>query len=249
MMNLKLIIMKNLKTLFLFPLFLLGILFTGCEKDSTVIDQNQQAAEYHVKTITVPDAMTQSSDPGAQMAVAYINMVNSMSSYATMMNPPDEISNKSLKSDEESFTWVVDDGTNSYTVLMKTWESDYKTVWEMYITGIMEGHSLDNFKYIEAIQLSDGSSSTFTVYDLDTGEMYMDFTWLLYEDNSLDATFTVFNESKIHMLINQDGSGSLEFSEWIMSAFWNTYKAQWDTTGHGQYWEYDDGVETNQGSW
>jgi len=59
----------------------------------------------------------------------------------------------------------------------------------------------------------------------------------------------VFEEKKLHITVNNDSSGSLKYSKWDGSAFWVTYKAQWDATGHGQYREFEDGIQINEGSW
>jgi len=77
----------------------------------------------------------------------------------------------------------------------------------------------------------------------------MDITWTKDSNGTLDITFTVFEESKLHISVHNDGSGSLEYSEWDGGAFWVTYKAQWDTSGHGQYQEFEDGIQINEGSW
>ena len=235
-------------SIFIFLSFLFSaILITGCKKDDDQPSQN--ATKYNDKTVTIPDAMSQSNDPGAQMAVAYINMINNMASYSAMMNPPGKSSMIHYKDDGETYTWEVDDASGKYTVTLKIWKSDYKTVWEMYVTGTLGGHQLVNFKYIDAFQLNDGTGGSLVVYDFDSGNWYMDITWTDDGNGNADLTFTVFEETKLHIAVHSDGSGSLEYSEWMMNAFWVTYKAQWKSSGHGQWWMYESGVTTDQGSW
>jgi hypothetical protein len=241
--------MKNAKLLILFTAMLSAIFISGCKKDNDDPQPGQNAQEYHLKKVTIPDAMAQSNDPGAQMAVAYIDMVNGMASYSSMMTPPGKSSKMNYKDDGETYTWEVDDVSGTYTVTLKIRKTDYKTFWEMYITGTLDGHQLTNFKYIEAIQLNDGSGSTFTIYDLDTGQWYMDITWTDDGNGNFDLTFTVFEEMKLYISVSSDGSGWLEYSEWIMSAYQVTYKASWEASGHGQWWQYDNGVPTDQGTW
>jgi len=241
--------MKKLSFLILFSFLFSAILITGCKKDDD--DQpNQNAAEYNAKTVTIPDAMSQSNDPGAQMAVAYINMLNNMTTYSAMLNPPKKASKVNYKDDGETYTWEVDDASGKYTVTLKIWKSDYKTVWEMYVTGTLDGHQLVNFKYIDAFQKNDGTGGSFVVYDFDTGNWYMDITWYDDGNGNADLIFTVFEETKLHISVNSDGSGLLEYSEWDGGAFMVTYKARWESSGHGQWWMYDEsGATTDKGSW
>jgi hypothetical protein len=226
----------------------LSVLLIGCSKDDDDTPAGE-AQKFEVKSVQVPKAMSQSNDPGAQMAVAYINLINNMASYSAMMNPPGKSSMIHYKDDGETYTWEVDDTSGKYTVTLRIWKSDYKTVWEMYVTGTLDGHQLVNFKYIDAFQLNDGTGGSLVVYDFDSGNWYMDITWTDDGNGNADLTFTVFEETKLHIAVHSDGSGSLEYSEWMMNAFWVTYKAQWKSSGHGQWWMYESGVTTDQGSW
>jgi len=63
----------------------------------------------------------------------------------------------------------------------------------------------------------------------------MDITWTDEGNGNVDLTLTAFEENKLHIAVNSDGSGYIEYSEWIMAAFWATYKACWDATGHGTW--------------
>ncbi len=245
--HLKLSIMKNIRFLLLFTAIFSIIFATGCKKDDTAEPGN--AKEFQLKSITVPDAMAQSSNQGAQMAVSYINMINGMSSYQGMMHPPGKSAPIHYKSGVETYTWDVNDNSGHYTATMTISDTPDKTIWDLYITGTMGEFELTNFHFIHATQKKDESGSDFLVYDPETGNEYMDISWNIMPDGSTVYEFEVFQETWLKVIINADGSGSIEFREWAYGDYVLTYKATWDTSGHGQYWEYEDGQVTDQGTW
>ncbi len=240
--------MKNIRLLTLFTAILSIILATGCKKDDNP-GSGQNAPEFKSKTVTVPDAMQQSNSPGAQMAVSYINMMNAMSSYENMMRPPGKTIPVHFKDGENTYTWVVNDNSGSYTVTMVVSETVEKIVWDMYITGTMDGHDLTDFLFIHAFQKKDESGSDFLVYDTETGNEYMDISWNVMGDGATGYDFVVFQETSLKLIINADGSGSIEAKEWENGTFVLTYRATWDASGHGEYWEYDNGQQTDHGTW
>ena len=240
--------MKNFRFLMLFTAIFSFILFTGCEKDD-VSDPGGNTQEFQFKSITVPDAMSQSSDPGAQIAVAYINMINGMSSYQGMMHDPMKSAQIHFKDGGDTYTWDVNDNSGNYTITMTISETTLKIAWDMYITGNMDGHDLVNFHYISAFQKKDESGSDFLVYDIETGNEYMDIAWNIMPDGSTVYEFEVFQETWLKVVVNADGSGSIELKEWENGTYVLTYKATWEASGHGQYWEYESGLVTNQGTW
>jgi hypothetical protein len=245
--------MKSLKFFLMFATIFSFILFSGCSKDDNNQPQpqpEQNTKEYKAKKITIPDAMAQSDDYGAQMATAYINMVNGMATYGDMLNPPGKSCVTNFKDGgTETYTWDVSDDTGNYTITLKIWSAEGTTYWEMYITGKFEEYQMNNFKFIEATQSEDGSKSTFVVYDPETGNKYMSITWTTSSDGTLDLIFEVYNETFLHIQINADGSGSLELKEWQMNDYVTTFKIQWDASGHGQWWQYDNGEVSDSGSW
>ncbi len=240
--------MKTIKLLILFSVVSFAVVITGCKKDNSN-DPNQNAPEFKSKSVTIPDAMAQSNDPGAQMAVNYLNMINSMSSYEGMMKAPGKSALIHYKDGGDTYTWEVNDNSGSYTVTMTVTETPLKIVWEMRITGNMDGHELTNFLFIHAYQKKDETGSDFLVYDIETGDEYMDISWNIIGDGATEYRFEVFQETLLKVIVNTDGSGSLEFNEWVNTAYVLTYQAVWDASGHGQYWEYEGGQVIDQGAW
>ena len=244
--------MKKVILLLLFPLIFAALLLTGCKKDndSDSNPDNQNAEPYPFKTIIIPEVMAQSANPGALMAVEYISSYNDMAAYSSMLKPPGKSVRIFYKDDgEEIYNWETDNDSGKYTSTLKIWKSDYKTTWELFVTGNLDGHELTNFKYLSAIHLNDGTGDSFVVYNPATGLWHKDINWYGDGNGNDDLAFTVFEETKLHVALNSDGSGSLEYSLWVGDANMEVFKAQWNTNGHGIWWQYDDGMETGNGSW
>jgi hypothetical protein len=245
--------MKNLRFLFLLTVFFSAIFFTGCNKDddnSPEPQPEQNTTEYKAKTVKIPDAMAQSDDYGAQMTTAYLDMMNGMADYGDMLTPPGKSTKIHFKDGgTDTYTWDVNEDQDHYTITLKVREENDKTYWEMYINGTFDGLQLNNFLFIQAEEENDGSASTFVVYDPETGNKYMSIDWSTGNDGSVDMTFEVFEEMVLNAHVNADGSGSVEMKQWYMNVYITAFKAQWDATGHGQWWQYSNGAEIDSGSW
>lgn len=243
--------MKKLNVLALLVTIFFLILNVGCKKDNEETQpENQQAKEFNVKTVTIPDAMAQSNEPGAQQSKAFINLMNSMAGYGSMMAPPTKSSKLNLKEGGvEVYTWEFNEGTDNYSVTLKITETSTYLKWEMIISGILDGQQLNNFTYLMAEEYKDGSSSNFTVYDFDNpGSILMTMNW--YEsDGRTYFTFEAPQDFKMTMEAHADGSGMLEVYEWRDGQYVLDFKAEWDASGHGECWEYSNGELVDHTSW
>ncbi|MCF6170733.1 MAG: hypothetical protein L3J66_07150 [Bacteroidales bacterium] len=241
--------MKTLKFLALFTSIFSLVIVSSCKKDDDT-DPNKDAPNYKVKTVQVPDAMVQSSDPGAQQAASYINMVNGMAGYGSMMTPPSKRTSVTNFKDGggDVYVWEINDGNTHCTFTLKVSESVTTYYWEMIIDGILEGQAFNNFTYLKAEEAKDGSSSSFTVYDPETGGILMTMSW--YDNGSVtNFTFEIPNEVLMAVNVNADGSGFVEVKSWQNGQYVLDFRAEWDASGHGQWWAYDGGVVIDQGSW
>ena len=239
--------MKTVRFLILFATVLSAAFIAGCSKDDDNVPAGD-AQKFEAKSVQVPKAMSQSNDPGAQMATSYVNMINGLSGLASQMAPPGN-NPGSISNGERIFTWDVNDKTGIYTVKLVIKETGSEIIWDMYITGTMEGNVLDNFHYIHAVKQKDDSGSVFTVWDPDTGSKYMEISWSVIANDSVKFIFEVFNETYLTVIVNSDNSGSIELKEWLLGRYVTTYKASWAASGHGEYWEYANGVVDSNGSW
>ncbi|MCD6346129.1 MAG: hypothetical protein J7L96_01785 [Bacteroidales bacterium] len=241
--------MKSLKVLVLFIAMLSVVLISGCAKYNDDAPP-KEAQKFEVKTVQIPQTMSESNDPNAQITVGYINMLNSLSGLTSMLTPPGECSPLNLKSgDTGTYTWDVNDNSGTYTIKLTINENNVEIAWDIHITGTMENETLDNFLFIHATQKKDESGSVFTVWDPKTGDKDMEISWQIMNDSSTQFVFEVFDETYLSVDVNSDTSGTLEMKEWSSGDYSTTYKATWEDTGHGQYWVYNNGELVDEGSW
>ena len=244
--------MKNIKFLVLFTAIFSFVIFNGCKKDDTPDPDDNNAKELKTTTITVPDAMAQSSDPGAQTASGYISMANGMAAMTSMLTPPKSTPVFHLKggNDPEIYQWTVnDDNNNNYNVTLTITETSDLYKWEMKIDGTMDGHEFNNFIFIKAEQYKDGHDNSLTVYDPDK-PLTISFVMNWHTENdTYYITFEVPEEIRVEIVVNSDNSGSIDAKEWANEEYDQTYSATWDSSGHGEYWEYDNGEVISHGTW
>ncbi len=242
--------MKTLKFLALFTGMITLIMVAGCKKDEDTSDENKMPA-YEAKTIEIPDAMAQSSNVGAQETKSYISMINGMASFGSMLTPPAKsTANKHLKdSGTETYSWEVNEGTSNYTVTLNVTETASVISWECILNGIMEGITFNNFTYIRAEEYKDGTGSRFTLYDWETSGINMDLSTQVQLNGITVFTLEMPEKMIVSLNIKADGSGTMEFKDWINGQYITTFESEWDATGHGEFWEYDDGNLIDHGVW
>ncbi len=245
--------MKLIKLFFLVVISFAISMMLSCSKDDDSDNGNQDndAPEFQAKNVDVPDYMEQSSDPYASMAVNYVTMANSFTGYTSSFTPPTKSTGflKSTMDGPWTYTWTVEDGGNSYTVTLTITEEADGYSWTLTITGIMNGIELNNFVYMEAWQSHDEKSGSFKLYSPETGEAIMIVTWDMDENGVYTCTFEIPGDVLIEVIANPDGSGSLEVKKWHDTQYLLSFKAVWDSTGHGEWWTYDKGVLQDHGTW
>lgn len=241
--------MKTLKLLILMIGILSLVVVSSCKKDDDN-NPNNNAQQYETKTVDVPDGMAQSSDPGAQQATAYLNMVNSMATYGSMMTPPSKSTPFTNYKDggTEVYTWEVNEGMNHFTATLRITETNTMYNWEMSLTGTIDTYTLTNFIYIRAETTKDGMSSSITLYDLDGSGIEMTMSWQDNGNGSGNFEFEVPNSIKVTVVANADGSGSMEVYEWDGQSYYLDFRIEWNASGHGEWWEYVDGIISDSGS-
>ncbi|MCB0807373.1 MAG: hypothetical protein KDC05_16390 [Bacteroidales bacterium] len=247
--------MKLSKNLYFVWFVLAMVIFTACsDKDDdpqpSNNQQNSESPELQTVSVFIPDEMAQSDNPGAMQAVNYISIANSFTGFAAAITPPK--SSPVFKSGLDGpwvHSWTFDDGTDLYTVTLTITENSDGYSWDMVITGTLGGNVLENFTYMEAWQNQAGTSGSFAMYDPEgSGEM-MQVSWNTSESGVYTCTFEMPQDMIIEIISNPDGSGEVTVNEWYEGAYELTFEAQWDATGHGEYWEYYEGEIVDHGTW
>jgi len=242
--------MKTLKFLILFTTIFSLIIATGCKKDDDV-DPNNNFTAYDIKTVIVPDAMAQSNDEGAQTAKSFLSMANAMSGYGGMMTPPSKSTSitKLKDSGTELFTWEINEGNTHCTITLTFIETATTYSWAVTIDGTLEGISLSNFTYIQAYSEKDEASGHMTLYNPEGSGVLMTQMWQELANGAFECITELPQSLLINVVTNEDGSGSVEVKDWINGQYVLDFRAEWDASGHGQWWEYIDGIIDEQGSW
>jgi len=247
----------SLKTAAFLMIFILAIV--GCSKDESTSptspsnQNNDSPPAFEAQGVTIPDELAQSQDPMAQQAVAYIMMANAFTSYTGFLTPPSGTEAPELSSGYDGppwvFTWDVDDGANQYTVILTINETSTSYTWSVTVDGVLEGVTLDNFVYIEGEQAKDEKSGSITVHDPETQGVALTVNWNIDSSNVYHLVYEAPEEGRIEITVNPDESGSVTYYEWNGSAFVMVFKAVWNTDGSGEWWTYENGVQTGHGTW
>jgi hypothetical protein len=234
-------------------LIIVSIIF-ACSKDEEADPQqpaDNNPPEYSVKTVEVPDQMSQSNDPGAQEAMSYIYMANSFTGFTGMFNPPQK--NGIYKSTNDGppwiYNWEVDDESGQYTVTMTFDEDNTHYYWSVVIDGVMDGIVLQDFTFLYSEQTKDDSEGLIRLYDPESQDLDVDIFWSTDTDGTYHFTFSEPEYMKIEITEYLDGSGFLAVYDWIIEQFLISFEAEWNADGHGQWWSYIDGILDDQGVW
>lgn len=246
--------MKKSNLLFAFiTLFFFSFIVSCSEKDDTEPQdqQTQEAPTLETKIVELPEAMTQSNDPGAQMATMYANMANGFTGWAGMMIPPQKSASlkSTLDGDPWVYTWDFSEGADAYSITLTIAETPTEYLWTMVINGTLGGMVLDNFLYMEANEALDGTSGEFVMYDPEEQGIGLIASWVTNSNGVYSLTFEMPGEVKIVLTTNLDNSGEISVYDWNETEYLLSFNASWDSTGHGEYWEYDAGELVDHGTW
>ena len=234
-------------------------LLAGCSKEESTTpaapsnNTNDNPPSFGVQQVTPPSEMTQSQDPYAQQAAAYVAMANAFASYTSYLSPPSNMEAPELTSSYAgppwTYTWSVNNGEDNFTVTLTIDETTSSYTWNVVVTGVFDGQTLDHFLFIEGEQAKDGKSGSLTIHDPETQGIAVTVNWNYDESNAYHLTYEVPGEAKIVATVNQDDSGSVAYYEWNGSAFEMVFRAVWNADGSGEWWTYEEGAQTGHGTW
>jgi len=244
--------MKTLKILILFTTIFSLLIVSSCKKDDDVDPNNSNNfTNYEIKTVQIPDAMAQSNDEGAQTARQFMSMANGMAGYGGMMIPPSKSTHVTNLKDggTELYTWEINEGNTHCTITLTFIETATSYSWAVTINGTLEGLNLNNFTYIQAYSEKDETTGHMTLYDPAGSGVLMTQSWQELANGAFEYSLEMPQYLLITVITNEDGSGSVEVKDWVNGQYVLDFRAEWDASGHGQWWEYLDGIIDEQGSW
>ncbi len=231
--------MKNKLSIFLFVV-LFGLFLASCAEDKPTEPEKTTPVELNIKTVDVPSAMKQISDPKAAATLGYVSLTNSFNLYQTFFHIPQTATGADGK-----FTWT--NGGLSLTMFQTN--SGGNNTWKMVVSGTDGTVTYNNWVAMEASQSADETNGWMKIYKENSTEVASEWTWTSDSNGKYTFTLISYDENeinKIQITSNPDLSGELRF-------FTNNVlvsKTTWDKDGNGQWWEYDaQGNLTDSGSW
>lgn len=246
----------------LMMIFGASLMVGACSKeDEGIVEPQSQnleevslslAAESEAQTINIPDGMSSSDDPYAQIAVGYVTMVNQIGSYFSFFTPPANAEKSSqpitasnartATSNKEYliYKWTHQDLTVAYQL---SDEGD-KYVWEIFWK---EGNG-DFKKYLYAEESKTAKKGLMKVYNIFEGKdevLYL-FSWDKKENGALSMTGSFPTENFYYTVnVNPDASGDVAY---VINNK-KVYTMTWTSKGDGTWASYDNGEKSLEGTW
>jgi len=249
--------MKSAKlwlVVFTASLLLAGISCSKKESSSPAAPASNNPPQLDVEEVTLPQAMTNSSDTKAQEAAGYVNTANSFTQYMQFLSPSSSAgalrAESSYQGPPWNYTWTVDDGQdNNYTVDLTIDENDTLYTWKVIVSGTIDGAAINNFMLISARQGKDDSSGYLIMYDPSTAAMSVRIDWYRSGGDYV-LQYQMFNNSRVVVNSYHDGTGRVSYYEWNGSSYPLRFQATWNADGSGEWWTYNSsGVNDGSGSW
>jgi len=239
---------------FIVMLLLFGLV-AGCSKDNPS-EPKEEAPQFVPKTVAVPEAMQNSSDPMAQMAMSYIGSANMITNFSAFFTPPGLMkTSANLGSTGWERKWEQD----GITITLTATENDTGYQWSVKLDGTSQstGETYNNFIFLKIEQNKDGTAGRFSMFDPEedaSSGLIMEWVWSTLPGDVLDVIRTFYDDGipagRIKVLSNPDKSGELYFYDYVNGNFVMEFKATWTSSGTGEWWSYDSmGNVDSHGSW
>lgn len=221
----------------LFLVILAGILavglMTGCggDDDNGSVGTSPQGQEPSQLQVAVPTALQGNNDPGAQMAVAFINQFNGLAEgFRGYFTPP-------TRATKDSGPRLASDDVWSWTQGSQTWVLTYQETssnrqWTLKV---------NNVTLMEAYELKDGSYGYFFIYDLEDSSEIFRWEWETGPGNSIEWVMES-GTARVTISVSGDGSGSINYYDGAQLSF----ECSWTSAGSGSWYDYS---ENQGGSW
>ncbi len=242
--------MKIKKVIIGFLISLIALSFTNCSKDENnpVAPEKKEPAKLQVKEVQVPQHLSQVQDPHAQLVVGFVQLANGFKNYTPFFTPPSGATHvPKTNGVKDEWTWT----SQGLTVRLVYNEGTESVSWKIYLTGVFEGFTVNNWLAGEAEQNKDGTSGHLMVYDPPTSNVLTEWSWNTQSDGTYIFVVNMYDsDEKIELTVNPDNSGTIQFYNSVDNTFVLEYKITWTSAGSGQWWEYDTaGNVVSQGSW
>ncbi|MCK4547569.1 MAG: hypothetical protein KAW17_09030 [Candidatus Eisenbacteria sp.] len=198
-------------------------------------------------TVNLPEHMLESDDYYALITVAMVQTANALSSFVELYFISQEEAGAKAGAKATAgedgppweYSWTEDGLTTTVTVD----ESGDLYTWEVVLDGTDGEYTYDEWLAAEAEQAMDGSYGFVMIYELETGEVDVEWSW--GTEAGVYQFELIFDggESEMDITVYADLSGILEQYEGGELFF----KSVWASDGTGEWWVYGD--DPDSGSW
>lgn len=231
------------------------LVIAGCSSDDdsdgpTAPGSTEDAPQFNVPRVQVPQPMQQSTDMRAQTVVFYTNLANSFgASLGGNFMPPSPDVNMTLRDARWEYNWKEDE----LEVKVVIRDENDKYTWEVFYSGKADEFTYSNFRAFRAEQGKDERSGKFFMFVPNTTIVLGQYTWQLDENNAIlfevKVTSDLTSGNRFVGQSNADKSGTLQVyaSSGGESALIEEY--EWAADGSGNWAVYDGGELVDSGTW
>jgi len=236
----------------IYMIMLSMLVFIACESEDSTGPSVEAAdpPEFVIPNISLPTALMTNDDPHAETVAQYGLIATFLTSQYKSLLVPAEGAESSFANNTWTFTWADEDDVNYKLTIEAMGDDGYK--WKLYVSGTYEGIPITDVLLVEGAQAKDEKSNNLTIYDPVQGETGS-YAWSMDTDdiNYITLVAETYEEgAKFEVQLNPDQSG--EFKFYNLNGDEPDALAEyyvWNADGSGEWWEYADGVVSDQGTW
>ncbi|HER00157.1 MAG TPA: hypothetical protein ENO22_12530 [candidate division Zixibacteria bacterium] len=236
----------------LFSLFVL--ISIACSSGDNIVDDDGPTTEdppdfYQIAEINVPAGMRTSDDSHAQLAVSYIDLMNS---FANIVIPPPAAkacAHFSAVSDGEP-DWVLKDTIGNLVITFNIFESPDFYAWDWIFDGDDGENSYNNWTAMHLEVHKTLDFGTLILYEYHSQNNALQWTWGHTEDDAYSMEYYEYPENnKYEVRIYPDNSGRLHHYGMVGQEYIQEFQVEWNQDGSGHWWEYENGEYSADGTW
>ena len=202
----------------------------------------------------LPSGLTSSSSPQAQTITTQVGtFATQLNSWLTIFGEPTGEPSYE-KNGTWTWTWTWGQAPSVITLQLQVSETDTAYTWQMTISGTLDGSVLTDFVFYEAYARKDGSEGYVRLRDpeQDTAETWdVVWEWETAQNQTYTMALTSLEDSRLEVVINADGSGSISAFDWNGSQWAINFMYTWSAAGSsGTFVVYDeDGDPVSTDDW
>ncbi len=242
---------KQLWVVFLLSALL--FLIIGCSKD----EENPVAPapktdppEFQLNDVTLPSKMVNSSDEKAKQAISLMDEAMSFEGTGCVFNAPDGATVLSEGMSAWEYSWK--EGNLTKRLAITSLSSINQRKWQLYYTGSADGVTYsDDWRFMDAGQTIDQSGGHVYIYKANTKQIIQEWTWRTEKGvYTFEKSNYADPKMSVEIVVRADNSGKVErFVPSTTGSMMHDLLINWNASGDGTWWVYQNGMTTGDGSW